>query len=172
MIDHVVGDSVRNAGSQASIPDMCNGDRFPGFCPAFRSLLLPGKPTLQSGSLFLSSLEFNFLDGRQIVEPASAVCDRIYDPSIHSKHFLLSGIVVFGRILPDSKLKPTNHFPSGSCVIDICRGSLYSQCRTHFRMPRILLFVPINRQSSPSHVRSVKHSLVSRTLLTAPLVLC
>jgi len=78
LIDHVVGDPVSNAGSQASIPGMGNGDRSPGLCPAFRALLLAGKSCLQFGSFLFASLEFNFLGGGEIVEPASAVRDRIY----------------------------------------------------------------------------------------------
>ena len=88
MSDHVVGDPVSSAGSQPSIPGMGYGDRSPGLCPAFRALLLAGKPHLQFGSFLLASLEFNLLGGCEIVEPARAVRDGIYDSPVQPKHFL------------------------------------------------------------------------------------
>src|SRR4029077_14186210 len=69
---------------------MSNRDRSPGLCPASRALLLTRKSNLQFGWFFLSSPEFNLLGGREIVEPASAVGNGIYDASIQSEHFLLA----------------------------------------------------------------------------------
>jgi hypothetical protein len=82
LIDHVVGDPVSNANSQSSISGIGNRDRSLGLCPAFRAFLLTGKSNLQFRSLFFSSVEFNLLGASEVIKPARAVGDGIYDASI------------------------------------------------------------------------------------------